>query len=323
MSKSLGRRPEQQVAHRAAHHEGRVARALQLLAGAPRAAADELALDRVLVLAVDDRARVLVRDAVAAAEQLVDVFFDHCSLSEMMGQPRSGGVGPQGGVGIDRHGMRHALEQRQVVQRIAVEPALVVGEPVAALREPLVHALDLALPEGGRAARLSSEDAVDLLDVGGDQRGHAQLGGDGLRDEAVGRGDDRGERIRMPRDQLRGARQDHRPHLALHELVVPGVELRARAPRDRRQLEVEELVDVERAVLVALVEPLVLRVVLVGMQHALLDQELRPRVVAVAVEERVVEVEERELHREPSIGRSGCSAALSSGTVTGRPVSSE
>ena len=42
-------------------------------------------------------------------------------------------MGPQRRVGIDRHGMRHEVEERQVVQRIAVEPALVVGEPVAAL----------------------------------------------------------------------------------------------------------------------------------------------------------------------------------------------
>jgi hypothetical protein len=39
-------------------------------------------------------------------------------------------------------------------------------------------------------------------------------------------------------------------------------------------------------------------------QHALLDQELRPRDVAVALEERVVEVEEGELHRL-SLARAG------------------
>ena len=88
----------------------------------------------------------------------------------------------------------------------------------------------------------------------------------------------------MSREELGGARQDHRPDLALHEVGVPAVELVARMRRERRELEVEELVDVERAVLVALVEPLVLRVVFAGMQHALLDQELRPRVIGIAVQ---------------------------------------
>ena len=177
---------------------------------------------------------------------------------------------------------------------------------MAAFAQPLVHVGDLPFPEGRRAARLSGEDAVDLLDVGGDELGHAELAGDGLGDEAVGGGDDGGRRVGVARDQLGRLRKDHRPHLALHELVVPGVELGARAPRDGRELEIEEVVDVERAVLVALVEPLVARVVLARMQHAFLDEELRPGVVAVAIQERVVEVEERELHagRVPK-GRSG------------------
>ena len=104
---------------------------------------------------------------------------------------------------------------------------------------------------------------------------------------------------------------------------MPAIEERARAIGDRRELEVEELVDVERAVLVALVEPLVLRVVVVRVEHALLDQELRPGVVAVAVEECVVEIEEGELHVGGPARRSGCSAVFRSGSVIGRPVSSE
>ena len=78
-SKSLGANAQQQVAHGAAHHEGREARALQLLAGAPRALADVLARDGVLVLAVDDGPRVLVGDALAPAEELVDVALDHAA----------------------------------------------------------------------------------------------------------------------------------------------------------------------------------------------------------------------------------------------------
>jgi hypothetical protein len=213
--------------------------------------------------------------------------------------------------------MVDALEQRQVVERVAVEPALVVGKALAAPGQPLVHAADLALAEGGRAARLAREGAVGLLDVGGEEVPHAQLGGDRGGDEAVRRRDDGGEVAGVAGDELARARQDDGPDLALHELRVPGVELGARPAGDGGELEVEELVDVERAVLVALVEPFVLRVVVARVQDALLDQELRPLVIAVAIEQRVVEVEEGELALHP------CIAALSSGTVTGRRVSSE
>src|SRR5258706_2356356 len=97
------------------------------------------------------------------------------------GPAAAGGVRGQRGVGIDRDRMGHALEQRQVVEGIAVEPALVVAEAVPARGEPFVHPLDLALAEGRRAARLAGEDAVDLLDVGRDEVRHAQLGRDGRR----------------------------------------------------------------------------------------------------------------------------------------------
>ena len=89
-------------------------------------------------------------------------------------------------------------------------------------------------------------------------------------------------------------------------------------PAIGRQLEVEVVVDVERALLVVVVEPVVLALVLLALEDAALDEVLRPAVVAVAVEQGVVEVEERELHVS-----SGCSAAFRSGTVIGRPVSSE
>ena len=69
-----------------------------------------------------------------------------------------------------------------------------------------------------------------------------------------------------------------------------------RMARERARAEVEELVDVERAGLVLLVELAVLRLVDVAVEHALLDQELRPLVVAVAGEQGVVEVEENEIH---------------------------
>src|SRR3954471_10376064 len=99
----------------------------------------------------------------------------------------------KGVVRIHRHRMRHALQQRQVVVGIAVEPALVIREARAALREPFVHAAVLAFAEGGRTARLAGEAAIDLLDVGREQVRHAELARDGRGDEAVGGRHDRGE----------------------------------------------------------------------------------------------------------------------------------
>ena len=71
---------------------------------------------------------------------------------------------------------------------------------------------------------------------------------------------------------------------------------RARVARQRLQLEIEKLVDVERARLVLLVELLVARFVHLAVEHALLDQELRPLEVAVAGEQGVVEIEQGEPH---------------------------
>src|SRR5258708_30229043 len=109
------------------------------------------------------------------------------------GPAAAGGVRGERRVGIDRDRMGDLLEQRQVVQRIAIEPALVVGEAMALRREPFVHPLDLSLAKRRSAARLGGEDAVDLLDVGGDKGRAAQLGGDRRGDEAAGRGGDGGE----------------------------------------------------------------------------------------------------------------------------------
>src|SRR6185312_1048317 len=74
----LGLAAEEEVAHGAPDHERSMPRALQLLARAPRAAADVLAPDLVLVRPVDRRPRILVGRAARTAEELVDVFLDHC-----------------------------------------------------------------------------------------------------------------------------------------------------------------------------------------------------------------------------------------------------
>ncbi len=52
--------------------------------------------------------------------------------------------------------------------------------------------------------------------------------------------------------------------------------------RQRRQLEVEESVDVERAGLVVVVELLVRRLMYFAVEHVFRDEELRPLEVGVA-----------------------------------------
>src|SRR5581483_8829108 len=92
-------------------------------------------------------------------------------------------------------------------------------------------------------------------------------------------------------------------HALAHEIAVPGVELGARAARERRQLEVEELEDIQGPGLVPAEELVVARLVPGTVEHAAPDQELRPGVVAVAREQGVVEIEERQVHRRDSTVR--------------------
>src|SRR5262249_28379157 len=99
-----------------------------------------------------------------------------------------------------------------------------------------------------------------------------------------------------------------------HEIGVPALEVRGRVLRERAQREAEELVDVERAGLVLLVEGGVLRLVLFSREDAAVDQELAPLVIAVAGEQRIVEGEQGEVH---------LSASRTIGKVMGRWVSSE
>src|SRR5688572_23379 len=121
----------------------------------------------------------------------------------------------------------------------------------------------------------------------------------------------------------------HGQDLARHVVAVPGVELRARVARQRLELEIEERVDVERARLVLLEELLVARLVDLAVEHLLLDQELRPLEIAVAREQRVVEIKQNQSLAQSSalVAASGLPAVYSSsrarGTVTGRLVSSE
>ncbi len=55
--------------------------------------------------------------------------------------------------------------------------------------------------------------------------------------------------------------------------------------------------DIESALLVLLVESLVARLVDFAVEYSLLDQELRPLEITVARQERVIEIEKREVQQ--------------------------
>ncbi len=84
-----------------------------------------------------------------------------------------------------------------------------------------------------------------------------------------------------------------------HEFRVPAREVLGRVVGERAQREAEVLMDVERAGLVLLVVHAVLRLVGGALDHALVAHELAPLVVAVAGEQRVVEVEQGQAHERP------------------------
>src|SRR5574341_318803 len=235
--------------------------------------------------------------------------------------PAARGFGRKRHVGVDGNGVAHASEQGQVVVRIAVEDAVLAGlQPQAEPGQPLVDALDLALAKARRAGDAAGEAAVHRLGLGRDEVRHAEFARDRRRDEAVGGGDHGAQvaGVAVARHQLARAWRDHRQDARAHEIGVPARELLRAVRGERTQREAEVLVDVERARLVLLVVLRILRLVLVARQHAAIDQELAPLVVAVAGEQRVVEVEQGQVH-----GSSERKASRTSGSVIGRCCSSE
>ena len=180
----LGSAPEQQVAHGAADDERGVALALQRLRRAQGAGADRIPRD--VVLAVGDDLRLRGPEQ-PAGEDLAEKTGDHLvavrissqqytrRARSLVGQrddrpPVPLRMPAQGLVRIDGHRVRDALEQRQVVQRVAVEPRLGErSERPAPLREPRLEALHLALAKARGAGHPAGELAVALLGLGRDQ----------------------------------------------------------------------------------------------------------------------------------------------------------
>ena len=176
--------------------------------------------------------------------------------------------------------------------RIAVKPALRERlQRLPACREPLLDARDLAVAKARRAGDLAGEFPSEVRGFGRDQVVDAELARDRRGHETVGRGDDRTQIGAVAFDQPARAGAHHRQDFLPHELKVPGIEHAPRMARQRLQLKIEKLMDIERAVPVLIEELLVARLVHLAVEHALLDQELRPFKIAVAGQQRIIQIE--------------------------------
>ena len=185
-------------------------------------------------------------------------------------------------------------KQRQIVVRIAVEPA--VPQCLPLFLHPAFQPRHLAFAVAWRARDPAGEAPVVLLRLGGDQVRNIELLGDRRGDEAVGRGDD-DERIAVRTVQVHertGGGRDHGQNLVPHVLPVPAVEAGAVVGGERFQGEREKLHDIERARLILGVVAIVLAFVFRAVDNVVLDQEPAPGVVAVAAQQRVVEVKDGE-----------------------------
>ena len=97
--------------------------------------------------------------------------------------------------------------------------------------------------------------------------------------------------------------------------------LRPGMARQRAEVEVQEIADVERAFAVVDVELLELGLVGRAIERALPDQEMDPLPGGVAAQQRVVEIEERDAGRARSFAGSTLHAATSSPYSAAAPSS--
>ena len=150
----------------------------------------------------------------------------------------------------------------------------------------------------------------------------AEFARDRRRNEAVG-GRDHGAQVsgvEVPAGQRLGLPADHRADARVHEVGVPAGKVFRSVPGERFEGELQVCVDIQRAGLVLFEEGGVPHLVGIAVQHAPVDQELAPFIVAVPGQQRVVEVEQREI---PGAHCIAPSASRTSGSVRGRLCDSE
>lgn len=212
-------------------------------------------------------------------------------------------LGAQARIGVDGHRPADLLQQRQVVQRVAIEAG--AFQVQAVLVEPALQANHLAALEAGHVEGLPGVAAVAHLALGGNQGLHPESFGDRAGDEAVGGGDDHqpvaGGAV-LGEQRLALGQHDRLDHF-LHELAVPGFQLGHIGATEDRLGEGLVGKDVELAGHVVGIEGVVARLVFGGVDQAALAQPFAPAMVAVAGEQGVVEIEKGQTHGvTPSVG---------------------
>src|SRR5215472_5109219 len=200
------------------------------------------------------------------------------------GPPFFPGQAGEGRIGIDSDRVRHPRQQRNVVARVAVEPAFAeCRECSAALREPGIETRDLAFAHIGHALDLPGVAAGLHLRLGGDEVVDTQLGGDGCGEKAVRRGR---EHDQMSRGAVlsdeRSRRGRNRREDPLRQIrLSPELQLRGCMRRKRRKIEFAELVDADLAALISLAHASHGRLEALAVERAVLHQELDPGFVRI------------------------------------------
>src|SRR5438270_11564415 len=95
----------------------------------------------------------------------------------------------------------------------------------------------------------------------------------------------------MLADELARGDGNHRHDLLLQGFAAPGLELRHRMRRQGRDVELGEFQDADLAAPVTVDDPAVLALEGLPIEDVAFDQKLDPSLVAVAVEQRMVEIE--------------------------------
>src|SRR5690606_2916058 len=205
---------------------------------------------------------------------------------------------------IDGDGFPGTLQQRQIVEGVAVEHAVLHAQllpgwpPLVVGLEPVLQTTHLACLEAGDTLHPAGIIVVDEFQVGGDEIVNAQTFRYRSGDEVVGGGDDQAiiAVVTVLLQQRLRLGQHHCLHAAAHELLLQGFAFGAGHALHGADGEVDVGQDVEISLLIELVEVIIPRLVGHRVHKALADEEFPPGMVAVAVEQGVVEIENRQGH---------------------------
>jgi len=166
--------------------------------------------------------------------------------------------------------------------------------------DPGIHPSHLAFAGAGHADESTRVPFTIEFRFGGEKILDAELIGDGAGDEGVGRRHD-GKSIAtlaVLLEQRASALEHQRCDALVHEALPPGEQIVDGVVRQWLELKSEKLFDVELASAVLLEESRVRALVGVTLDDAEADEELAPQIVAVAGNQRVVEIEKRDGHGE-------------------------